>query len=36
MGGDAGEFLLNSYDKAPGFILVEEGFDVWLGNNRGS
>jgi pimeloyl-ACP methyl ester carboxylesterase len=27
--------MLNFASKAPAFVLVREGFDVWLGNNRG-
>ena len=30
------EYVLNDADKANAFILVNEGYDVWLGNNRGS
>lgn len=34
--GSAYDWILNSADKAPAFLLAREGFDVWLGNNRGS
>ena len=36
MGGDGIGFIINLESKAPGFVLVKEGYDVWLGNNRGS
>ena len=33
---DMKEWIINESDKAIAFILVRAGFDVWLGNNRGS
>ena len=30
------EYLENDADKANAFILASQGYDVWLGNNRGS
>ena len=30
------EYVLNDADKANAFVLAREGYDVWLGNNRGS
>ena len=30
------EWVLNDPEKAPAFVLAREGYDVWLGNNRGS
>jgi lysosomal acid lipase/cholesteryl ester hydrolase len=35
MGGDGAEFVINYASKTPGFQMVEAGYDVWLGNNRG-
>ncbi|TNV78929.1 hypothetical protein FGO68_gene5820 [Halteria grandinella] len=32
---DSMQWVINSPDKASAFNLVSEGFDVWLGNNRG-
>lgn len=30
------EYVMNDADKANAFVLANEGYDVWLGNNRGS
>ena len=32
---DAMQWVINSPDKASAFNLVSEGYDVWMGNNRG-
>jgi len=34
--GLADEWINNYEQKAPAFILAKEGYDVWLGNNRGN
>ena len=34
--GDMMEWLWNSSEKAPALMLARAGYDVWLGNNRGS
>lgn len=31
---DADCWLVNHADEAPAFVLANEGYDVWLGNNR--
>ena len=33
---DASNWIINSDDRAPAFILVRQGYDVWMGNNRGT
>ena len=30
------QWVVNTPDQAPAFVLSREGYDVWLGNNRGS
>jgi len=33
---DMMEWVVNSPEVAPAFVLANEGYDVWMGNNRGS
>ena len=33
---DSAQWVVNSADKAPAFILARAGYDVWMGNNRGT
>lgn len=32
----ADTWVINKYDVAPAFQLASNGYDVWLGNSRGS
>lgn len=36
MDSDMMEWIMNSEEKANAFILSRAGYDVWMGNNRGS
>lgn len=29
-------WFTNSPDKAPGYVLALQGYDIWIGNNRGT
>jgi len=33
---DMMEWVYNDADVAPALVLATEGYDVWMGNNRGS
>lgn len=33
---DMMEYVANEASVAPAFVLANLGYDVWLGNNRGS
>ena len=33
---DIMEYVMNKPEKANAFVLARAGYDVWLGNNRGS
>ena len=33
---DLNFWTINSPDKTPAYVLVEQGYDVWLANNRGT
>ena len=33
---DLNFWTINDPEKTPGYVLVEQGYDVWFGNNRGT
>ena len=33
---DMMEYVMNKPEKANAFVLARAGYDVWMGNNRGS
>lgn len=32
----AGTWFFNEPEKAPSYTLAKQGYDIWLGNNRGT
>ena len=36
LGVDMMQWVMNDAWRAPAFILARQGYDVWLGNNRGT
>lgn len=36
MEADASQWVINSPELAPAFILARNGYDIWMGNNRGN
>lgn len=36
LGADMMQWVFNDADKAQAFVLSRKGYDVWMGNNRGT
>eukprot|EP00347_Sterkiella_histriomuscorum_P012496 403368358 len=36
LGADAGQWIMHRPEVAHAFVLARDGYDVWMGNNRGS
>jgi lysosomal acid lipase/cholesteryl ester hydrolase len=36
LGADMMQWVMNYPAQAPAYVLATQGYDVWLGNNRGT